>query len=141
MLEQFFRFFGPFGDRDAGHLGEQIAAEWLRRVRGFTIVTRNWRNPRDLRDELDLVCRDRDVLVFVEVKARSAIALVPGYFAVDRRKKRVMRRTIDAYLRQLSRPPRTFRFDVIEVTINALPEKSEVRHFENIPLFPKQYRR
>ena len=36
--------------------------------------------------------RDRDVLVFVEVKARRAGALVPGYYAVDRRKRKVLRR-------------------------------------------------
>lgn len=140
MYERIRRFVRSFGSDDAGAKGERLAAEWLRRERGFTLVARNWRNPRDLREELDLVCRDGDVLVFVEVKARSAGSLVPGYFAVDRRKKRVLRRSIDAYLRQLPRIPRTFRLDVVEVTINAPPAGPEVRHFENIPLFTKQYR-
>jgi putative endonuclease len=126
---------------DAGARAERDAADWLRRERGFTVVARNWRNPRDRREELDLVCRDGPALVFVEVKARAAGALVPGYFAVDRRKKRVLRRAIRAYLRLLATRPETFRFDVVEI---ALPIRAggapRILHFENIPLFSKHFR-
>lgn len=130
---------------DAGGEGERLAADWLRRERGFEIVARNWRSPHDRRDELDLVCRDGEVLVFVEVKARAATALVPGYFAVDARKKRVVRRAATAYLAGLVERPRTFRFDVVEVsgTVSASavsPGGTEIRHFENIPLFSKHFR-
>lgn len=140
MLRWLQRFFGMGAAEDAGARGERHAAEWLRRERGFAIVVRNWRNPRDRRQEIDLVCRDGEVLVFVEVKARAAGALVPGYHAVDARKKKVMRRAIDAYLSRLTPAPRTFRFDVVEVTHDASGCAPEVLHFENIPLFPKQYR-
>lgn len=122
----------------AGAKGEQAAAEFLTARQGFKVVLRNWRNPRDLRDELDLVCLDGDVLVFVEVKARAEGALVSGYLAVDKRKKRALRRAVHAYLAQLDNPPRTFRFDVAEVTLSArLP--AQVLHFENVPLFTKGY--
>lgn len=126
------------GPAAAGARGEQAAAEFLQARQGFSIVARNWRSPRDQRDEIDLVCRDGDVLVFVEVKARAEGALVAGYHAVDKRKKRVLRRAVHAYLAQLNPPPRTFRFDVAEVTLsNRLP--SQVLHYENVPLFPKGY--
>ncbi|HWA88223.1 MAG TPA: YraN family protein [Opitutus sp.] len=133
-------FFGIGRGADAGARGEAWAAAWLRRERGFTIVARNWRSPRDRRDELDLVCRDGGVLVFVEVKARAADALVPGFFAVNQRKKRVLRRAIDAYLAQLARVPRTFRLDVVEVAFKAGAGEPEVLHFENVKLFSKYYR-
>src|SRR5262245_60335254 len=97
-----------------GARGEEAAAEFLRSRHGFAIVARNWRSPRDRRDELDLVCRDGAVLVFVEVKARAAGALVSGFDAVDERKRRALRRAVHAYLGQLAPPPRTFRFDVAE---------------------------
>ena len=84
------------GTGTAGDRGERLAAAWLRRERGFTIVARNWRSPRDRRDEIDLVARDGEVMVFVEVKTRGADALVPGYYAVDDRKKRVLRRAAQA---------------------------------------------
>jgi putative endonuclease len=121
-----------------GARGEQAAADFLKNRHGFSVVVRNWRCPRDLRDEIDLVCLDRDVLVFVEVKARAEGALVSGYHAVDERKKRVLRRAVHAYLAQLDHPPRTFRFDVVEVTLSGrLPP--QVLHYENVPLFPKGY--
>jgi len=123
---------------EAGARGEAAAADFLAKRHGFAIVARNWRSPRDRRDEIDLVARDGEVLVFVEVKARSADALVPGYYAVDRRKKRVLQRAVHAYLSALSAPPRTFRFDVVEVALSdRLPP--QCMHFENVPLFPKGY--
>lgn len=126
-----------------GETGERLAADFLRRERNFKVVVRNWRSPRDRRAELDLVCRDGAVLVFVEVKTRTVGALVPGYFAVDRRKKRALLRVCGAYLAQLAPRPDTFRFDIVEV---ALPADGAdgvpvVRHFANIPLFPKRFRR
>ena len=125
----------------SGDRGEQLATEWLRRELRFTIVTRNWRNPKDRREEIDLVCRDRETLVFVEVKARDAGALVPGYYAVDRRKKRVLRRGIRAYLAQLKQKPGTFRFDVVEVAfpLNAAAAPA-ILHFQNVELFSKSFR-
>jgi len=123
-----------------GTRGEAIAAEHLRKNCGFTILARNWRNPRDEREELDLVCRDGEALVFVEVKARAASALVPGYYAVDRRKKKVLRRAVTAYLRALHPAPATFRLDVVEVATFANGGPPEVRHFENVPLFSKHFR-
>jgi len=130
--------FGSGEKSDSGSRGEAEAANFLQHRHGFTIITRNWRSPRDRRDEIDLVARDGDVLVFVEVKARSVNALVPGYEAIDRRKKRVLRRAVHAYLSALKDPPRTFRFDVVEVAhSDHLP--SQCLHFENIALFPKGY--
>ena len=106
--------------------------------RNFKILARNWRSPRDRRDEIDLVARDGEVLVFVEVKTRAATALVPGYFTVDARKKKVLRRAATAYLRQLHPPPAVFRLDVIEVTTKE-GRAPEVLHFENVRLFPKHF--
>jgi putative endonuclease len=121
-----------------GERGEQAAADFLKARHGFSVVARNWRNPRDLRDEIDLVCRDGEVLVFVEVKARAEGALVSGFLAVDERKKRALRRAVHAYLGQLAHPPRSFRFDVADVTLSTrLPP--QVLHYENVPLFPKGY--
>jgi putative endonuclease len=142
-LKRFSSTSGSAGG-SRGAAGEQLAADFLRRERGFTVVVRNWRSPRDRRAELDLVCRDGEALVFVEVKTRAAGALVPGYYAVDRRKKRALLRACEAYLAQLAARPRTFRFDVVEVALPEVPGPAAaapvVRHFENIPLFSKHDR-
>lgn len=136
-LKQFFRRAAvPSG----GAAGERAAADFLRREHGFTVIAHNWRSPRDRRDEIDLVCRDGEVLVFVEVKTRAAGALVPGYEAVRPAKKKILRRACTAYLRALpeSARPGAFRFDIVEVaTRSGVPP--EVRHFENVPLFSKDF--
>ena len=126
----------------AGARGELLARRHLESIVGMRIIAANWRNPRDRREELDLVALDGDALVFVEVKTRVADALVSGYHAVNQRKKRVVQRAARAYLRGLNPVPRTVRFDIVEV---ALPRKGgagapEVRHFANVPLFPKHFR-
>jgi putative endonuclease len=124
----------------AGERGERLAADWLRREKNFSIVVRNWRNPADRREEIDLVARDGEVLVFIEVKTRAADARVPGYHAVDARKKRVLRRAVGTYLAQLRVKPRTFRLDIVEVAQPADPKAApEILHFENVPLFPKHF--
>ena len=130
------------GTARAGAEGERLAADFLRKQNGYKIIARNWRSPQDRRDEIDLVCRDRSVLVFVEVKTRSADALVSGYHAVNQAKKRVMLRACTAYLRSLgsSRELETFRFDIVEVSHSRVAEAPVVRHYENVPLFPKDMR-
>jgi putative endonuclease len=123
---------------EVGRRAEAEAARFLRRERGFKLLARNWRNPRDRREEIDLIARDGAVLVFVEVKARSARARVPGFHAVDGRKRDVLRRACRAYLGRLDRKPRTFRLDVVEVEAGA--SGPVLRHYRNIPLFSKYFR-
>jgi putative endonuclease len=137
-LKEMFTGAGP--SLSTGTAGERRAEKFLKQL-GYRVIARNWRNPSDRRDELDLVCRDGEVLVFVEVKTRSSIALVSGYYAIDRRKKKALRRAADAYLKCLApgQRPRTFRLDVVEVSTDGSAGGAEVRHFENVPLFPKYY--
>ncbi len=134
---------GVFADTvRAGAEGERLAADFLRKQNGYKIVARNWRSPHDRRDEIDLICRDQAVLVFVEVKTRSAHALVSGYHAINQAKKRILLRACTAYLRALgsAATPPTFRFDIVEVSHNGDGAAPEVRHFENVPLFSKDRR-
>ncbi|MDR1282378.1 MAG: YraN family protein [Opitutaceae bacterium] len=127
----FARTLSPVSGGDAG---ERAAAGHLRR-KGYALVVRNWRNPRDRREEIDLVCDDGGVLVFVEVKARAASALVPGYHTVDRKKKAILRRACRAYLKRLRPEPAHYRFDIVDVVTGATGEIEAVHHYENVPLF------
>ena len=120
----------------SGTRGERFAASFLCRHLGYRIVARNWRNPADRREEIDLVCRDGEAVVFVEVRARAAHARVQGFETIGRRKRRVLRSAIRAYLARLRPPAATFRVDVAEISLeNGVP--TEVRHFRNVPLFSK----
>lgn len=124
-------------------MAELRAAVWLERELGMRVVARNWRNPHDRREEIDLVLRDGPVLVFVEVKGRAAHARVPGVNAVGLAKRSILRRAVKAYLAGLRGPPRPFRFDVIEVEVDSgiAGDSWRVRHFPGIPLFAADLRR
>ena len=135
------RLTGPHDERQVrGAAGERAAAAFLRAKPGWSVVVKNWRSPKDRRDEIDLVCRDGEVLVFVEVKTRAVGALVGGYHAVDARKRRVLRRAAGVYLRALGAArPLTVRFDVVEVAWRE-DGGPEIFHFENVPLWPRGIR-
>jgi putative endonuclease len=53
-----------------GRHGEDFAHRYLRQA-GLTILARNYRTP-NLRGEIDIVAGDRDIVVFVGVKARTS---------------------------------------------------------------------
>ena len=103
-----------------GARGEKLAARFLRR-QGFKILYRNFRGRSG--GEIDLVCRDRDTLVFVEVKTRSREDFGRPLEAVGRQKQQRISRGGLAWLRMLDDPDILFRFDVVEVilTDNAEP--------------------
>ncbi|MFU8848269.1 MAG: YraN family protein [Opitutales bacterium] len=120
---------------ERGRYGEDLAEHYCRSELGYRILARNWRSKKD---ELDLICLDAEVLVFIEVRSRAAAALVSGYASVNAHKKKVLQRGCKSYLKQLQNPPKHFRFDIIEVRLSD-GQPGEVSHYANIPLFHKHY--
>ena len=109
-----------------GELGERAATKWLKR-QGLKFLTANFRSKRG---EIDLIFRERDCLVFVEVKTRSSEEWVRPAAAVDReRRERLSRAALD-YLRLLKNPVVKIRFDIVEVLLNEGVVR-EVRHLPN----------
>ncbi|HXV59353.1 MAG TPA: YraN family protein [Vicinamibacteria bacterium] len=96
---------------DLGRRGENVAARELERL-GYEIVERRWRSKLG---EIDIVARDGETLVVVEVKARSREDYGPPADAVDAVKRRKLVRLAKAYLqaRRLGEPQ--VRFDVVGV--------------------------
>src|SRR5689334_8399187 len=97
----------------SGHLrrgarGEMLARRYLKRS-GYKILFRNFRGRTG--GEIDVVCRDKDTLVFVEVKTRSCEDFGRPVEAVDREKRKRISRGALAWLRMLDNPDILFRFD------------------------------
>jgi len=112
----------------AGLWGES-RAEALLRQKGYKILSRRFRVT--LRDEFDLVARDGEILVFVEVKTRRSETHGRPIEAVDRRKRHVLSRAAVRYLKRLTKPV-NFRFDVVEVVGAEGGADPVVRHVENV---------
>lgn len=118
-----------------GRLGEQAARRHLRRL-GLKFLVANFRSARG---EIDLIFRDGDCLVFVEVKSRSGEGWTRPAAAVNSAKRRRLARTALDYLRLLGNPPVRIRFDIVEVLL-AGGAVVEVRHLPNSFAMPKPLR-
>ena len=97
-----------------GTRGEKLACRFLRK-NGFKVLYRNFRGRSG--GEIDIVCREKDTLVFVEVKTRTREDFGRPFDAVDRKKQKRIARGGLAWLRLLDDPDILFRFDVVEVII------------------------
>ena len=92
----------------AGGNAEDRAAAYLA-ARGLAIVARNYRTRLG---EIDLVARDGDVLVFVEVRMRRSGSFGGALESITPAKQRRIRAAAQQYLQRLGREPRC-RFDVV----------------------------
>jgi putative endonuclease len=91
------------------------------------------------RGEIDLVFRDDDCLVFVEVKTRSSESWTRPAAAVNSQKRRLLSQTALDYLKQLKRPPVKIRFDIVEVLLRNGAVR-EIRHLPNTFALSPPYR-
>jgi len=110
-----------------GLWGERQAELFLKTC-GYRILSRRFRVTA--RDELDLIARQGEILVFVEVKTRKSETFGSPLAAVDRQKRHVLSRAGVRYLQRLKRPV-TFRFDVVEVIGEEHAGTPLIRHIEN----------
>ncbi|MFN2509655.1 MAG: YraN family protein [Chthoniobacterales bacterium] len=111
------RWRKPFSSSKPEHLrrgasGERLACRFLRQ-NGYKILYRNFRGRTG--GEIDIVCRDRDILVFVEVKTRSSEDFGRPFETIARDQRDRISRGALAWLRMLENPDILFRFDVVEV--------------------------
>ncbi|HMJ88568.1 MAG TPA: YraN family protein [Candidatus Acidoferrum sp.] len=118
-----------------GVLGERAAKRHLQRL-GLKFLTANFRSTRG---EIDLVFRDADCLVFVEVKTRSSEDWVRPAAAVNARKKRLLSQCALDYLTLIKNPQVKIRFDIVEVLLRE-GEINEVRHLPNTFTLSAPYR-
>lgn len=108
-----------------GSAGEAMAAESLQR-QGWQILERSYRHRLG---EIDLIARDGDTLVFIEVKTRTGIAYGLPAEAVNRDKQRRITQTALAYLKQKGWLDRRCRFDVIAVVWPSPEQTPHLTHY------------
>jgi len=110
-----------------GDKGETLAAEYLSQ-KGMEILTKNWRYSRT--GELDIIAKEGNTLVFVEVKTRTSSFFGSPIEAVDERKFKKMQTLAEIFISQ--NPDIKFkdcRFDVVGILLKTTPE---ISYFKNI---------
>ena len=118
-----------------GRLGEKAARRYLKRC-GLKFLTANYKTRSG---EIDLVFRDGDCLVFVEVKTRSDESWTRPAEAVNLDKRRRLSLAALDYLKRLKGRRVDFRFDIVEVLWRN-DEADEVWHLPNAFELDHRYR-
>ncbi len=110
-----------------GKKGEDIAEQYLL-SKGFKIIFRNFRIHRG---EIDIIAKEGEALVFIEVKTRTNLEFGEPIQAVNNRKVSQIRKTAEGFLLQEGEnfEFEEIRFDILGILITA--GKTEINHIKN----------
>lgn len=107
-----------------GKWGEEIAAEYLTQ-RGYEIVARNIRTPYG---EIDVIAKQNDIIIFVEVKTRTSNTMGLPEEAITPRKREHMLAAADHYAAE----NKIDHWQIDVVAIEGKPDTTpKITHFEN----------
>ena len=112
--------------KKTGGAGEDLAAAVLVK-KGFRLIERNYRYGKG---EIDIIAKDGDLLVFIEVKARKNLEFGPPELAITRGKQNQIKKIAAAYLYEKEIKDTQCRFDV--VAIQFMPKQNpKINHIKN----------
>jgi len=107
---------------ELGEFGEKLALQKIKGL-GYKKIIQNYRCPLG---EIDLIARDDDTLVFIEIKTRRGGSIAYAKEAVDARKKRQLSKVALAYLKSNDCYGVKARFDVVAVSLRGDKPRIEV---------------
>ncbi len=113
--------------KETGILGEKIARDLLKK-RGYCIVETNYRCRLG---EIDIVARQKDCLVFIEVRTKSNRSFGTPEESITRVKKDHMRRTAEYYYQSHDNLPEFWRIDLVAVELDGRGKPGRIEIIEN----------
>ncbi len=106
-----------------GEKGEELAIKLLKK-KGYKLIERNYKTPMG---EIDIIAKDGETLVFIEVKTRESLNFGQPFEAVTHLKKRKIAKVALSYLKRFKETP-ACRFDVLSIFYeNNKPEFKLIR--------------
>ena len=111
-------------NHELGKQGEEIATAYLLK-QGYIILDVNWRAGRN---EIDLIAKDKDFLVIIEVKSRRNDTFMEPEEAVTREKQQALIRAANAYIFRKNINLET-RFDIISIIHNQ--NETRINHLKD----------
>ena len=103
-----------------GNVGEVMSAEFLKK-KGYKIITTNFKTKFG---EIDIIAKDKNTFVFVEVKRRETLKFGRPIEAINYKKEQTIKKVAEYYLNKTKNFDKDVRFDVIEIVGN------EITHIE-----------
>ncbi|MDD3237853.1 MAG: YraN family protein [Candidatus Gastranaerophilales bacterium] len=102
-----------FHNKQVGAFGEEFSAKYLEGI-GYKILDRNWHFSKNC--ELDIVAKEGNTLVFVEVKTRSTTSFGHPLEAITQAKLKKVYTAAIAYMQQTKEKYKNYRIDAISIT-------------------------
>lgn len=115
------------GKISLGEYGEDFTCRFLKTKR-YKIIERNYRS---LWGEVDIIAKDKDTLVFIEVKTRSSDRFGPPESSVTRTKQNRIRRIAEAYIKTSKYRNLCFRFDVVSILFDSKKNMVDFKLIQN----------
>ena len=116
---------------DLGKIGEALACAYLRRL-GYNILSRNYKTKIG---EIDIVAKEKNELVFVEVKSRSTRTFGWPEEGVTRQKRRRMKLSAGLFRSSHTEYQQcAYRFDIMALELDEGAQKARVVHYKNIEM-------
>ena len=113
--------------RDTGILGEKIAKDFLKR-KGYRILETNYRCPEG---EVDIIARQKDFLVFIEVRTKTSLEFGTPEESITPAKRQKLRAT-SAYFQQThDNLPSSWRIDIVAIELDQKKKPSRIEIIEN----------
>ena len=112
---------------DVAKIGESLAVTHLK-ARGCEILAQNY---RAMRGEIDLIVRDGQFIVFVEVKTRRSLKFGVPQAAVTKQKQKQISKVALTYLQSKNLWDTPCRFDVIGIHLSSQSELLRLEHIES----------
>jgi len=113
-------------NKETGAKGELLAQEYFKKL-GYQIIETNKRFSRLC--EIDIIAKDKDTLVFCEVKTRSSDFCGSPLEAITKTKYDNIKTGLFSYLSESKIKYKKFRIDAVSITLN--PE-IKIQHLKNI---------
>ncbi len=113
--------------RETGILGEKLARDFLKK-RGYRIIETNYRCPEG---EVDIIARDRDFLVFVEVRTKRSLEFGSPEESITPVKKERMIAVASRYCQTHEKLPQSWRIDVVAVELDQKDKAKRIELIEN----------
>lgn len=111
-----------------GKLGEDIASKYLIKL-GWKIINRNYQKRYG---EIDIIARDKNTLVFVEVKTRKGDGFGPIEESIPPWKIRILKKSVNFYLHLQPSYPSLMRVDFVGIELLQNNQVEKISHYKNI---------
>ena len=111
--------------QETGKIGEDISVRYLKQ-NGYEIIQRNFECKQG---EIDIIAKDKEELVFIEVKTRESLLYGLPKEAIDKTKKKHIYKSAEFYVYINQLEDKAIRIDVIEVYKKQ--EKYKLYHIKN----------